>query len=421
MMEALNTFSQHSPQLGAVAEIYSTAATWEDVNDMVSLRCGENLVCWAVETLGRQWLENTEQQMALWNYDISNINDTDDGNGNSMGSLQDMRANTGKEKGTCLARSPWRGQYYQCPQVVAHELSNSIGEGSCKSSIRDPANVMKLTIQETTHHTLPTMKVTSSRLGVLRPSANVTAQWDEARGHAEDWFQALECQKVWRTKQNPLGSADFWTVTDKVVFGLAICAGVYGQWKHAAKRRSGEDLDGRCGEDAVWWAPMHIMEGSAKKSHRNGKRTNDTPWPTPKKPTTSEPPGQPGPSGQPEPSTPDSSISTPMVETTPSGWSMSRGRSHFWSRSDSPGRFDSLSLPSPHWKSSGSPSTCSPSSCPPSSYSPSPGAPSSSGSHPGWIVSWRAAVFERSQPTGRMGSTKFANLAPLHNISCQLC
>jgi len=186
MMEALNTFSQHSPQLGAVAEIYSTAATWEDVNDMVSLRCGENLVCWAVETLGRQWLENTEQRMALRNYDISNINDTDDGNGNSMGSLQDMRANTGKEKGTCLARSPWRGQYYQCPQVVAHELSNSIGEGSCKSSIRDPANVMKLTIQETTHHTLPTMKVTSSRLGVLRPSANVTAQWDEARGHAED-------------------------------------------------------------------------------------------------------------------------------------------------------------------------------------------------------------------------------------------
>jgi len=42
--EALNMFSQHCPQLDAVAEIYSRAATWEDVNDMVSLRCGGNLM-----------------------------------------------------------------------------------------------------------------------------------------------------------------------------------------------------------------------------------------------------------------------------------------------------------------------------------------------------------------------------------------
>ena len=51
---ALNTFSQHIPQLGTVAKIYSRAATWEDVTDMVSVRCGEDLVRWAVETPGCQ-------------------------------------------------------------------------------------------------------------------------------------------------------------------------------------------------------------------------------------------------------------------------------------------------------------------------------------------------------------------------------
>jgi hypothetical protein len=60
--EALNMFSQHSPRLDVVAGIYSRAATWEDVNDILSLRCGEDLVWWAVETLRRRWLENTEQQ-----------------------------------------------------------------------------------------------------------------------------------------------------------------------------------------------------------------------------------------------------------------------------------------------------------------------------------------------------------------------
>ena len=62
---------------------------------------------------------------------------------------------------------------------------------------------------------------------------------------------------------------------------------------------------------------MHILEEWAKKSQRKRKRTDDTPGPTPKKPTTSGPPGQPGPSGQPEPLTPDSSIRTPAVIPTP--------------------------------------------------------------------------------------------------------
>ena len=96
--KSLNMFSQHSPRLDAVAEIYSRAATWEDVNDMVSLRCGEDLVWWAVETLGRRWLENMERQMALQNCDLSDDEDDDDGNGNSKGGGQDKGPNTGKGK-----------------------------------------------------------------------------------------------------------------------------------------------------------------------------------------------------------------------------------------------------------------------------------------------------------------------------------
>jgi len=65
MIEALNMISQHSPQLDLVAEIYFWVATWKDVNDMVSLECGEDLLWWAVETLGHRWLENTEWEMAL--------------------------------------------------------------------------------------------------------------------------------------------------------------------------------------------------------------------------------------------------------------------------------------------------------------------------------------------------------------------
>jgi hypothetical protein len=106
--EALNIFSQHSPRLDVVAEIYSRAATWEDVNDMVSLRCGEDLVWWAVETLGRRWLENMEQQMALRNRDLSDNEDDDDCNGNSKGSGQDEEANTSKGKET--VRRDQRGE-----------------------------------------------------------------------------------------------------------------------------------------------------------------------------------------------------------------------------------------------------------------------------------------------------------------------
>jgi len=176
---------------------------------------------------------------------------------------------------------------------------------------------MKLTIQTTIQRTLPTMKVTLSWLVVQRPSADVTAQWDAARRYAKDRFRALECRKVGKTKQNPLGSADFWTVTDEVVFGFAICAWFHSAWKSGARRTSREGLDGQRGEDAVWRALMHISEEWAKQSQRKTKRTDDTPGPTAKKPTTSGPPGQPGPSGQLEPLTPDSSIRTAGVDPTP--------------------------------------------------------------------------------------------------------
>jgi len=106
-------------------------------------------------------------------------------------------------------------------------------------------------------------------------------------------------------------------VTDKVVFGYAICAWFHGAWKRGAKRRSSEGLDGQCREDAVWWALMHILEEWAKKSQRKRKRTDDTPRPTPKKPTSSGPSGKPGPSGQLEPLTPDCFICTPAVDPTP--------------------------------------------------------------------------------------------------------
>jgi hypothetical protein len=96
-MEALNMCPQHSPRLDVVAESYSRAATWEDVNDMVSLGCGEDLVWWTVETVGRRWLENTKRQLALLNCGLSNDDDDDD-NGNSMGGGQDKIGNTGKGK-----------------------------------------------------------------------------------------------------------------------------------------------------------------------------------------------------------------------------------------------------------------------------------------------------------------------------------
>jgi len=91
-------FSQHSPQLDAVAVIYSRAATWEDLNDIVSLWCGENLVTWAVETLGRWWLESSEQQMMLRKCDLSSDEDDEDGIGNLNGGGQDKGDITGNGK-----------------------------------------------------------------------------------------------------------------------------------------------------------------------------------------------------------------------------------------------------------------------------------------------------------------------------------
>ena len=60
--------------------------------------------------------------------------------------------------------------------------------------------------------------------------------------------------------QHPLGSADFLIVTDEVVLEFAICAQFRGGWKRGANGRSSEGLDGKRGEDAVWWALMDILE-----------------------------------------------------------------------------------------------------------------------------------------------------------------
>jgi len=65
---------------------------------MVSLRCGEDLVRWAVETLDRRWLESTERQMALRNCDLSDTEDDDDGNDYSKGGWQDDGGNLGQGK-----------------------------------------------------------------------------------------------------------------------------------------------------------------------------------------------------------------------------------------------------------------------------------------------------------------------------------
>ena len=160
------------------------------------------------------------------------------------------------------------------------------------------------------------MKVSLSWLVVWRPSADVTAQWDAARRHAKDLFWVLEWQKVGTTKQNLLRSEDFWMVADEVVIGFAIHDWFRGTWKCGAKQRTCEGLDGLCGENAVWWAQMHIWEEWANIRQQKEKRTCDTPGPTPRQRRTSGPPGQPGLSGQPEPLTPYSCILTPRVDPT---------------------------------------------------------------------------------------------------------
>jgi hypothetical protein len=44
MTEALNMFSHHCPRTDMVAEIYCRAVTWEDINEMVSLRSVQDLI-----------------------------------------------------------------------------------------------------------------------------------------------------------------------------------------------------------------------------------------------------------------------------------------------------------------------------------------------------------------------------------------
>jgi len=86
-------------------------------------------------------------------------------------------------------------------------------------------------------------------------------------------------------------------VTDEVVFKLSICARFHPVWKHGGNRRSRKCLDGQCGEAAVWWALMHILEEWAEKSQQERNRANDTPRLTHKKGMSSGPPAQPGPAG----------------------------------------------------------------------------------------------------------------------------
>jgi len=146
---------------------------------------------------------------------------------------------------------------------------------------------MNLNFWTPTHCTLPTMKVTLSLLVVRRLSADETTQDIAARRHSEEQFRALACGKVGRTKQNPTGSADLWSVTDKVVIRFPICARFHAAWKCGGNSSHSKSLDGPPGEDAVWWELMHILEKWAKESLRKQKRTNDIPTPRPKKPMTS--------------------------------------------------------------------------------------------------------------------------------------
>jgi hypothetical protein len=95
-IEGLNMSSQHIHRLRVVAEIYSRTATSDDAHDIVSLRCGNDLVWWVVETLGRGWMQNTERQMAIQNCIQSDCMDNDNAKGNLTGGGKDNSANTGK-------------------------------------------------------------------------------------------------------------------------------------------------------------------------------------------------------------------------------------------------------------------------------------------------------------------------------------
>jgi len=81
---------------------------------------------------------------------------------------------------------------------------------------------------------------------------------------SQNRFQVFESRTVGRTQQNPLRSADIWTVTDKVVFGLVKYAQFRGMWKFTANRQSRDSLDGQYGKVAVWCALMNSFKKCAK-------------------------------------------------------------------------------------------------------------------------------------------------------------
>jgi hypothetical protein len=66
---------------------------------------------------------------------------------------------------------------------------------------------------------------------------------------------------------------------------------------------------------------MNVLDEWAKQGQRKRTRTNDSPGATPMQPMTPGASGQLGPFGQPEPWTPNSSIRTPVVDSTPAAYS----------------------------------------------------------------------------------------------------
>jgi len=52
--EALNTILYHCPLLGAIGKAYSRAVTWEAINNIDMVTCGEALIWWVVEILHHQ-------------------------------------------------------------------------------------------------------------------------------------------------------------------------------------------------------------------------------------------------------------------------------------------------------------------------------------------------------------------------------
>jgi len=94
----------------------------------------------------------------------------------------------------------------------------------CQSFVWNMANIVTLSAWATTQGTLSNMNIRSSWLIVGRQLGDVIAQWYAAWRHAMVQFGVLTCRIVGTTKQNPLGMADIWTVTEDVAFGCALCS-----------------------------------------------------------------------------------------------------------------------------------------------------------------------------------------------------